>query len=213
MAAIAKGNTVGALKLADNCIAEDRAAAAPPLVKLGDASFVNVINVHFWQLGRALLYAKLGRPADADRALANANQWLQQYGLDVPNWLLPFVPLSDATRGCLAERRGENDSAVNYYNLSGFAPARIALIALEAGGEKDAETRATAILKDAPQEPTALYVMGRLADRHNATHAAITYYELALNGIAKTIAGNPSFPLGYIEGDRITNALAAARLR
>jgi hypothetical protein len=213
MAAIAKGDSIIALKLADNCVAEDRASAPPPPFNLGNLSSLNVINVHFWELGRALLNAKLGRPAEADRALANADQWMQLYDLGGPNFLLPFVPLTNATRGYLAERRGDNTTAIQDYNLSNVAASRIALIALETGDEKNAEMRAEAAIKNEPQDPTAFYVLGRLADQRNAPRAAVKMYELASGAIAKMIAGNPSFPLGYIEGDRISIALAAARLR
>ncbi len=216
MAAIAKGDSIAALKLADKCVAEDRAAAPSPPANFSNLSALTVVNVHFWELGRAILNAKLGRMDEAQAALRNADHWLDEYGLGTPNALMPFVPLADATRGYLAERRGETALAIQQYDSANAvypdaAPSRLALIALESGDDKSAEMQAEAIVKKDPEDPTALFVLGRLAERRHAREAAAKFYELALRGVASATAGNPSFPLRFIEQDRIANALAGVR--
>jgi hypothetical protein len=216
MKPIAKGDWVGALKLADNCVAEDRAASPAPGSVTTD-TLLTVANVNFWEQGRAILNAKLRQQKPAEEALQRAVQWAQQYSLD--NSLgFPIVPLTDATRGYLAEQRGDQSMAVQNYNSADaaypdVASSRLALIAFDTGDEKGADVRAETIVKKDPEEPTALYVLGRLADQRNAPRAAVKFFELALKGITEATVGNPSYPLKYMEQDRIIKALAADRSR
>jgi tetratricopeptide (TPR) repeat protein len=204
----------GALKLAGNCVAEDRATSPMP-GQLTTNNLLIVANVNFWELARAIFYAKLRQQKPAEDALQRAMQWAELYGIN-NIFGLPIVPLTDATRGYLAEQEGERTMAIEYYNRANAAypdltSSRLALIALETGDENDADIEAETIVKKDPTEPTALFVLGRLADRRKSPEAATKFFELALGEIAKAAAGNPSYPLKYIEQDRIAGALAAVR--
>jgi tetratricopeptide (TPR) repeat protein len=217
MSAVTKGDWAGGLKLADSCVAEDRAASPPP-GHITTGNLLTVVNVVYWELARATLNAKLRQQAPADQALQRAVQWAQQYDVDNPQGLVPIVPLTNATRGYLAEQRGDHAMAVRFYTdadvgFPGVASARLALIALDAGDEEVAQARAEATVSKDPEAPTALYVLGVLAERRNAIQAAVKYYDLAFDSIARAAQRGPSFPLHYLEQDRIAKARVAIHSR
>lgn len=211
--AVTKGDIASALRFADTCVAEDRAASPPPDRVTSD-TLLTVFTAFYWELARATFHAKLGDPQKAEQALQRAVQWAQTYALDNPQGIVPVVPLTDATRGYLAERRGDRATAVRSYEdadrgYPNAAAARLALVALEAGDEQGARAHADAALKIDPAAPTALYVLGVLAQRRNANETAAKYYELAYDSIVRAGQRGPSFPLHYLEQDRIAQARAA----
>lgn len=207
---LAEGDWQNAEKLIHQCILEDRNnAGRPPQLNLV------AISAGFWELAQAIVDAKLGRLNEASTHVELASTWAIEYGFDDTD-MFPFADLADLTRGYMAERSNRIAEAhLNYEKVAHglshqgvreYAHARLGLLALDANDLKAAAAQATQGIS----EPTALYVVGVIAERQGKFDTALQNLQKAMENFYRD--GVP-FAIRFVDRDRIERALNRVRGR
>jgi len=191
MRALGEGRWLDALAQAERCYDDaDR--------KLADDLW-NLNHGVYYRLAAAQLLAMLGRTASAETLLSTATNEA------VPSFLAPTDALIAETDAFIRERSGSVVGARDRYVRIKKA-GRSALLALGAGDDIDA--RLWGRIGEIYNDPTALYVLGALAELHGDWAMARYYYVQAQSGLASLAARNLLLPIAFFERDRIEAALA-----
>lgn len=194
-----KGNLPGALAASEQCAAHYGGK--------GGSQWFDLVMLAYHKCSVAQLYAMKGEFQWAEKAVAEADTLSPQ--MTSPLVLTGWLDTLLATKGFVAEKRGDIQQAKYWYNtrLSQRSAGRLAILAFSEGKHDLASKLADSTLKMHSNDPTAYAVLGALAEGAGGVEQARKTYELSLALMAQAPKNHDFLPLTFAESSKVQEAL------
>lgn len=194
-----KGNLPGALAISEQCAAHYRSK--------GGNEWSDLVMFAYHKCSVAQIYAMKGEFQWAENTVAEADALSPQ--MTSPLVITGWLDILLATKGFVAERRGDIQQAKYWYNtrLSYRSAGRLAILAFSEGKYDLASKLADSALKMYSNDPTAYAVLGALAESAGGVEHARKIYEQSLALMAQAPKNHDFLPLTFAESSKIQEAL------